>query len=610
MSEAPSRATGRVLCHVSARRGIGHLTRQISILRALRRAAPDVEIFLQTRSPDRHVLGPGEFETCPGDVTIAAALDRLRPDLLLFDTLFPKEAPPSGSELDLSRPGVVHTQRWVRPERLDAIFESRWMRWVRLLLVPHHPGEVDLELPKGPKAVFVGPIVSRRTADDAASLRARYGIEAEDVLVVASLGGGGVPEFGRRFVDSVLGGFRRALAKHARLKLVLVTGPKNAGSLDAPVEEPRVRAVAFERDLPSLYEIARFVIAHGGYNTTNEILGARTPALFLPCPAKYDDGVERTARLVERGVAFLGEAGDGERVAEVLEEYFGNPDVEARMRASLGDGPIDTGNDRAAEAVTALLDEHREEKRLAAQPLPAPQGGDRPPFRLPVVSYHLVHPEISDAYSVTPEAFEAQLEWLSANARVIGPREALETFESGGPAPERAVLLAFDDGYESFLEHALPPLRRRGMTGALFLITKFMGKSNEWNSRAKYLASHLGWDQARDLLREGFETAAHGRTHQALVKFDRSRIKEELHGAANDIREALGHDTRLVAYPYGSHDDVVTKVAKKRFRLGFASGPKGVKDWREDPMRIHRIVVGPGLSLAEFAARIHRYIRG
>jgi peptidoglycan/xylan/chitin deacetylase (PgdA/CDA1 family) len=584
-------------------------------LRALRRASSELEIFLHTRVPDGHVLRPDEFETRPAEESLVAAIEGVRPDLLLFDTLFPKDPPPPGANRDRARPSVVHTLRYVRPEKLDAIFQSPWMRWVRLLLVPHEPGEVELEIPKGPRTVFVGPILAERSAGDAASLRARFGIEPEDALVVASLGGGGVPEFARRFVESVLEGFRRARARHRGLKLVLVTGPKNAGALDVPVEDPAVRAVAFEPDLPALYASARLVIAHGGYNTTNEILSARTPALFLPCPAKYDDGVERAERLVERGVAFLGEAGDGGRVAEVLEEYFASPEVEARMRARLAQASLEAGNDRAARAIASLLAEHRDEVALADVPLAAtatsePGPTEQVPFRLPVLSYHLVHPAISDAYSVTPEILEAQLDWLAEHARVIGPREALEAFESGAPAPPGAVLLAFDDGYESFLEHALPALRGRGMTAALFLVTSYMGKANEWNSRAKYLARHLSWEQARDLLREGFETAAHGRTHQALVKFDRDRIKSELHGAANDIREAIGHDTRLVAYPYGSHDDVVTKVARKRFRLGFASGPKGVKDWREDSMRIHRIVVGPTTSLAELAARLHRYVRG
>ncbi|MEE8467271.1 MAG: polysaccharide deacetylase family protein, partial [Planctomycetota bacterium] len=230
-----------------------------------------------------------------------------------------------------------------------------------------------------------------------------------------------------------------------------------------------------------------------------------------------------------------------------------------------------------------------------------------PPFRLPVISYHLVDPNVSDRWSVPPETLETQLEWLATRARVIGLPEALELFDSGQPAPDDAVVLTFDDGYESFLENVSPLLRARDMTATLFLITSWMGELNEWNPRARYLARHLSWDQARELLAQGFELGAHGRAHQALVKFDRKRIKEELHGSANDIRDAVGVDPQFVAYPFGTHDKTVIKVARKRFRLGFASGTKGVRDWRDDPFRIHRIVVGSHLSLGEFATRIHRY---
>ena len=233
---------------------------------------------------------------------------------------------------------------------------------------------------------------------------------------------------------------------------------------------------------------------------------------------------------------------------------------------------------------------------------------DRPEFRLPVVSYHLIDPEGPDRWSIPPEAFGAQLDWLAAHARVIGLPEALDLFERGEAPPADAVVLTFDDGYESFLEHARPALLERGMTATLFLITHWMGKSNDWNSRARYRARHMSWEQARQLLGEGFEIGAHSRNHQALVKFDRQRIKSELHGSANDIRDALDHEPRSVAYPFGTHDKAVIKVAKKRFRLGFASGTKGVRDWRADPFRIHRIVVGPHVSLGELATRVHRYL--
>jgi peptidoglycan/xylan/chitin deacetylase (PgdA/CDA1 family) len=631
----PSRADApgaRLLASFGGRRGLGHVTRQVAILRAFRRLDPRAEIALHLKVPDVHAHVPGEFTTVISDAStgssLAESLRRLRPDLLLFDTLLPKEDVPRTLGERSRRPAVVLTLRQVRPERLETILESPWMDWVRLVLVPHAKGDFPLRLPtrNGLEVCFVGPILAERPRADLGQLRRRYDLAAGDRLIVASLGGGGVPDFARRFASCVLAAFRALAARHAHLRLVLVTGPKNDGVLDLDgLEAPAgVHVVPFDPELPELYRLASIVVAHGGYNTTHEILHAGTPILFLPCPAKYDDGEGRARALVERGAAYVGEAGDARAVERALGRFLGDPLEEERMRRAVARLAPSPGNDRAARALFDLVGRRAEELGCAERTLggatsePArraqaggdAEGGAGPRFRLPVLSWHLVDPAISDRWSVTPEAFVEQIEWLAGHARVIGLPEALACFDSESPAPPDAVVLTFDDGYESFLAHARPALDAHRMSATLFLITRFMGELNEWNSRAAYLARHMSWEQARELVRAGYEPGVHGRTHQALVKFDRERIKRELHGAANDIRAELGHEPRFAAYPFGSHDKIVVKVARKRFRLAFASGGKGVRDWREDPHRIHRIVVGPHLSLGEIAKAVHEYARG
>ncbi len=246
-------ASGRVACYFGGRRGMGHLTRQATLLRALRELEPTTEFLLHMKAPDRHVLRDGEFPTVVGradaEVPLAATLERFRPDLLLFDTLLPKEPPPHES-LERPRPAAVLTLRRVRPERLDGIFESPWMDWVRLLLIPHTEEEFPAPPPRreGLQTRFTGPILAERPPADLAALRRRYGIEPDEPLVVASLGGGGVPVFAQRFAETVLTAFARLRSMLPRVRLVLVTGPKNQGSvrLDAWTDQPEVRVVDFD----------------------------------------------------------------------------------------------------------------------------------------------------------------------------------------------------------------------------------------------------------------------------------------------------------------------------------------------------------------------------
>ena len=147
------------------------------------------------------------------------------------------------------------------------------------------------------------------------------------------------------------------------------------------------------------------------------------------------------------------------------------------------------------------------------------------------------------------------------------------------------------------------------MTAMFFLITACMGSTNEWNRRARYLTDHLSWDDARSLLRAGFEIGSHTRLHHSLLKLDDERLADELSGAIGDIRTHLDHEARFVAYPYGDHDARVTRAAADHHTLGFAAGKKGAVDWRSGPFEIHRIGVTADLEMDQLDARI-RAVRG
>ncbi|MCC3263356.1 polysaccharide deacetylase family protein, partial [Paenibacillus polymyxa] len=51
------------------------------------------------------------------------------------------------------------------------------------------------------------------------------------------------------------------------------------------------------------------------------------------------------------------------------------------------------------------------------------------------------------------------------------PTAQFAAYLAGGPVPERAVLITFDDGYLNNWVHAHPVLARHGMRAVLFTIT-------------------------------------------------------------------------------------------------------------------------------------------
>jgi peptidoglycan/xylan/chitin deacetylase (PgdA/CDA1 family) len=88
-------------------------------------------------------------------------------------------------------------------------------------------------------------------------------------------------------------------------------------------------------------------------------------------------------------------------------------------------------------------------------------GGALPRSHVPVFVFH----------SVEPVSFERRLDFLEENGYVTLSAEEYYQFLLGGrPAPERAVVLTFDDGRGSLWTVGAPLLERRGMRGIVFLV--------------------------------------------------------------------------------------------------------------------------------------------
>ena len=90
-----------------------------------------------------------------------------------------------------------------------------------------------------------------------------------------------------------------------------------------------------------------------------------------------------------------------------------------------------------------------------------------------VVMYHYVRPLEQTAFprikGLHVDAFERQLDWLTANTRIITMDEFLVMLDTGQTAQEPTSLLTFDDGLRDHVEVVMPALLRRGLTGAFYV---------------------------------------------------------------------------------------------------------------------------------------------
>jgi peptidoglycan/xylan/chitin deacetylase (PgdA/CDA1 family) len=107
----------------------------------------------------------------------------------------------------------------------------------------------------------------------------------------------------------------------------------------------------------------------------------------------------------------------------------------------------------------------------AAQPPVQPaQAGPR----LAILVYHEVDDQVKSDYTVTPAHFEAQLQMLKAEGYSFYRLADVERLLAGDKGlPEKGVMLAFDDGYQSFATKVLPLARKYNVPAVCFVVTKY-----------------------------------------------------------------------------------------------------------------------------------------
>ena len=191
-----------------------------------------------------------------------------------------------------------------------------------------------------------------------------------------------------------------------------------------------------------------------------------------------------------------------------------------------------------------------------------------------VLNYHDISTTSTSPYTVTPEAFAAQLDALRRagfhSVRLADLRALL-----AGKAvslPPRPILLTFDDGPASNWLDADPALKRYGFTGVALLITS--------NVVQPYQPSyHLSTEQVRRMAASGrwefgghtddlhrLATALDGRQLPALINRLvvggqretlaqwRARVQADLARSQRFFRRVLGHPVSAFAFPYGAAD--------------------------------------------------------
>lgn len=179
--------------------------------------------------------------------------------------------------------------------------------------------------------------------------------------------------------------------------------------------------------------------------------------------------------------------------------------------------------------------------------------GSVPPDRSTrVLLYHRIEPEprIDDLWSVSLSDFERQIAELKRlGYQAVGCDGLVVANRT------RSVVLAFDDGYRSALEHAVPVLRAAGYPATFLLVPAAMGRTSDWEARAGVEPSSvMSWSDAESLLRAGMQIGVHSLTHADLQRTTDAELAREVLSAKGLAEDRLGIPVVTFSVPFG-HDD-------------------------------------------------------
>jgi peptidoglycan/xylan/chitin deacetylase (PgdA/CDA1 family) len=172
--------------------------------------------------------------------------------------------------------------------------------------------------------------------------------------------------------------------------------------------------------------------------------------------------------------------------------------------------------------------------------------------------------------NISMETFKEHLQFLKENNyRVITLGEAAELLDSPGEIPQKTAVLTVDDGYKSFITHAVPLLEQYGYKATIFVCTKYVGRSG-----------YLSWSDIRSLRKKGYEFGNHSHSHEHFLNLSdaetRRGFKEDLSRSEDLFHRHLGYQPDLYCYPYGEYNPDMQEILKNRGYKAAAAQKSGV----------------------------------
>ncbi|OAB41163.1 polysaccharide deacetylase family protein [Paenibacillus antarcticus] len=186
---------------------------------------------------------------------------------------------------------------------------------------------------------------------------------------------------------------------------------------------------------------------------------------------------------------------------------------------------------------------------------------------IPVLLYHRVLPNPSNEWTDTSvENFEKHMQYLVENDyKTLSAEEYVNIMQGNATAPEKPILLTFDDATPDFLANTVPILNKYRMNAVQFVVSDWIG--------AGFSMSQADLQAVAKLPNISLQNHSKKHTENAWKTIEQSEASAEIAEANAFIKTVTGKDPILLAYPYGDYNaDVQAAAAANDIQYSFKVG--------------------------------------
>lgn len=248
-------------------------------------------------------------------------------------------------------------------------------------------------------------------------------------------------------------------------------------------------------------------------------------------------------------------------------------------------------------------------------------------------------------YAVTPAEFQDQIGWLTRNTTVVSIDDLVTYLSGNGSLPKNAAVITFDDGYQDYVEQAVPVLEEFDVPATVYVSTQLMadqvapyefslaetlhqletveiefdGESMEYDlsgeddtkraySELRRLVKSAAVDTRRSLIEQIgpadvdeynivtpemveqlgtnplVTVGSHGHEHRPLGELSNEFVKTNIERSTQILSDIVGKSIDHFSFSYGSTSPFALRTVE---RLGYRSGvttesrPVKPRDWNQ-----------------------------